>query len=130
MNYLLDTHAWLWLFDSPRRLSSKVRNALDKPSEVFGVADISLWEIAQKAFRGHLELTGPVDEWLLRAAENPNIKILPITPRIASEQARLPGNFHKDPADRLIVATARVLGLTLVTRDTLIQEYPHVRTLW
>jgi PIN domain nuclease of toxin-antitoxin system len=130
LRYLLDTHAWIWLVEAPTRLSRRARQELDQSGEVFAVADISLWEIAQKAVSGDLGLREPVDQWLARAAGHSHIRVLSITPAIAWEQAQLPGDFHRDPADRLIVATARVHQLTLVTKDERIQRYPHVPWLW
>ena len=130
MTHLLDTHVWIWFAENSPELSDRAYRLLNRPDVRFGVCDISLWEVATKLSLGKLELTRPLDSWLEAAAGLPSIRVIPISPPIASESARLPGSFHKDPADRLIVATARVLGLTLVTRDARIQEYPHVQTLW
>ena len=82
------------------------------------------------ASRGRLQLGRPVSEWLA-AALNPHfVSLLPLLPPIAVDSCTLPGSFHADPADRIIVATARHRGLTLLTADAAIQAYPHLRTFW
>lgn len=126
--YLLDTCAWLDGVNDPLRLSPAVR-ALLRQQTSLRVASISLLEVARKAETGHLILGAPVERWFEVALPPARIWTLPITPAIAVESSRLPAPFHKDPADRLIVATARVHGLTVITSDSKILEYPHVRSL-
>jgi PIN domain nuclease of toxin-antitoxin system len=131
MTVLLDTHAWIWLLESPEYLPKEVARMLRDPANLpLGLAAISPWEVAKKAEHGKLQFAIPTLDWLLRATQNPGIRLLPLTPRISCESCSLPKPFHRDPADQIIVATARVHGLTLITRDERILAYPHVHTLW
>ncbi len=90
---------------------------------------ICCWEVAKLVALGRLVLPRPLDEWIDRALAYPGIRLLDLTPRIAIEANRLPGSFHRDPADQIIVATARVFDIPLVTSDQQILAYPHVRTV-
>ena len=131
MKYLLDTHALVWAVDSPAQLSAKCRRLLlDGGNHPLGISAISLWELAHKVTAGRLQLSLPLADWLARAVRPPFVTVLPVDERIAVESALLPGSFHKDPADRLIVATARLHGLTLLTKDRDIRGYAGVKTLW
>ena len=128
---LLDTHILLWWFEQSSRLSRAqqrmlARSAADRP---LGVADISLWEIALLVEAGRVRLALPLDEWLARATAAPRVGIYPITPAIASELVALGSTRGWDPADRIIVATARVLGVPLVTSDTRIINSKLVPTI-
>ncbi len=76
-----------------------------------------------------VELGIPVCAWLSRALDGTGLKVIEISPEVAVESCRLPGNFHKDPADRIIVATARVNNFSLVTKDRKIRDYPHVKAV-
>jgi PIN domain nuclease of toxin-antitoxin system len=78
---------------------------------------------------GRLELPSPLEEWFEQALNYPGVQLLALTPEIAIESTRLPGEFHRDPADQIIVATARVYGCSLVTSDDKILNYPHVTTI-
>lgn len=130
MTHLIDTHVWLWLLDAPERLSRGARALLKTGKQApYGVASISAWEIARKESLGRLALTVSSREWLDRACTAGGLRMVDLTPAIAWESCHLPDPFHRDPADQIIVATARVLGLTLITRDERILTYPHVRTL-
>lgn len=116
---LLDTHAWVWWIDRDRRLGRATIDALDAlpPGARPLLCDISLWEVATLVERGRLSFTLPLDEWLDAAAHPRSVTVVPISAAIAAEIAVLPPSFHRDPADRVIVATCRVLGVRLVTRD-------------
>jgi PIN domain nuclease of toxin-antitoxin system len=116
---LLDTHAWIWWIHADPRLGKRTRDALDVlPAEARpAICDISLWEIAMLVSLGRLELPDPLEIWLDAAADPRTVRVLPITAMIAAEVSRLPERFQRDPADRLIVATSRVLNLPLVTFD-------------
>ena len=96
-------------------------------SQGFGVSAFSCWEVAKLDVLGRLPLPLPIHDWLKFALAEPGIKLLDITPEIAVESNHLPGTFHRDPADQLIVATARVHGCPLVTLDGKIRNYPHVQ---
>ena len=121
---LLDTHAWIWWVDRDRRLGRSTIDALDRlPSDGRPfLSDISLWEVATLVERGRLSFTIPFAEWLDAAAHPRSVRIVPISPLIAAELAALPASFHRDPADRVIVASCRVLGASLLTRDRLIMK--------
>ena len=121
---ILDTHVWIWWMLGDPGLSTAERDALDAlPPEMRPVLnDISLWEFAILVDMGRVEIEGSVDDWLRVAASPATVKIQPITPAIVAEMNRLPASFHRDPADRLIVATARVLKLPLATKDRKIRS--------
>ena len=135
MRYVLDTQAWLWsVLDHPR-LSRRARAALGAVprQERVGIAAISLKEAAWQLARGRVvvdEGFGPWPLWLRTAAASPHLEVLPLTVDVAIESEQLGGAFPPDPADRLIAATARIHGLTLVTSDRLIRKSGAVRTLW
>lgn len=90
---------------------------------------ISCWEVAKLVEYGRLTLSCPIAEWFDQALAYPGIQLLPLTPRIAVESTQLPGTFHRDPADQIIVATARVYDCPLLTTDDKILHYPHVKLL-
>jgi PIN domain nuclease of toxin-antitoxin system len=131
VRYLLDTHALVWAVDAPEKLSAKCRKILlDGSHHPVGLSAISLWEIAHKAAAGKLQLSQPLAAWIAAATRSPFVEILPLDERVAVESAQLPGSFHRDPADRIIVATARLHGLVLMTKDDAIRNYPPVTTVW
>jgi len=131
VKYLIDTHVLVWAVDHPEQLSAKVRKLiLERASLPLGVAAISLWEIATKASSGKLVLNRPVAAWIAAAVRPPFVSVLPLDERVAVESAQLPEPFHRDPADRMIVATARIHGLTLLSKDQAIWDYAHVKTAW
>jgi PIN domain nuclease of toxin-antitoxin system len=121
---LLDTHVILWWLDKSTRLSAAQRKLLRRVEhgESVGVADISLWEIASLVERGRVKLGLPLDEWLARATAPPRVARVGITPAIAREMVDLSGTRNWDPADRILVATARVHGVPLVTSDSRIVD--------
>ena len=135
MKYLLDTHAWLWsVLDHPR-LSRRARAAVASATsdERVGLAAISLKEAAWHLARGRIEVAGdagPWPRWLRSAVERPELEVLPLTVDVAIESEHLGNGFPSDPADRLIAATARVHGLTLVTVDKSLRKSGAVRTVW
>ncbi len=127
---LLDTHIWVWWVDENPQLSERHAQLIqDNEQDGLGISAISCWEIAKLVERGRLGLDGSIEEWMEQAIAYPGIELLPLTPQIAIESTKLPGHFHRDPADQLIVATARVHDLSLLTMDRLILDYPHVQTL-
>jgi PIN domain nuclease of toxin-antitoxin system len=126
--YLFDTHTWIWAFSDSFRLSRAARNALAASPAAF-IASISYWEIAMLEAKGRIQLPVPLIEWFRLASPYNLIRVLPLSPEIAIESTRLPGTFHSDPADRIIVATARVHGLTIITADAKVRNYPHVSAL-
>jgi PIN domain nuclease of toxin-antitoxin system len=127
---VLDTHVWLWWVSDPDRLSSAARSALDYSRRI-GLCPISCWEIATKVANGRLELDRDVGVWVSQALAKPALEVLPLTAEIAVAAGRLGlEGFHGDPADRLIVATAREHGVPLVTKDAAIRGFPGVQTIW
>ena len=126
---LLDTHAWIWWIDQDPRLGAStiaVLDALPRDQRPF-LCDISLWEVAMLVERGRIELDLPLAEWLDAAAHPRSVQVVGITPQIATAVASLPDSFHRDPADRLIVATSRALGFPVLSHDRLINRSRLVR---
>jgi PIN domain nuclease of toxin-antitoxin system len=121
---LLDTHVWIWWMLGDPRLPIRERKVLDDlPSDQRpGLCDISLWEVAMLVQLGRLQLDDGLDEWLRIAASSATVAVIPISPAVVTETNRLPTTFHQDPADRLIVATARARGLPLATHDARIRR--------
>lgn len=129
---LLDTHAWLWWVAADRRLSASARRAIERAasSGTLALSLISVWEIAKKAEKKQLVLDRPVDTWIDEALARPGLQTIELARPVLIESCRLPGPFHGDPADQLIVATARDRDAVIVTRDDRIRRYPHVRSRW
>jgi len=132
---LLDTHCWLWVHLGLMPRMSRASLAAIQNAESYGnlrVSVISIWELAMLEKRGRIALPMNVRTWVEQALSKPGIAVAPLTPEIAIESVHLPGAIHGDPADRILVATARVLGATLVTKDTQLLRYSqqrHVRAL-
>ena len=127
---LLDTHTWIWHVQGDNRLTADYAAVIKQYESIgLGLSAISIWEVAKAVEYGKLLLPVPVEDWLTLALSYPGITLLPLTPRIVVESTQLPGNFHKDPADQIIVAAARVYNYPLVTFDTKILSYPHVKIL-
>ena len=129
---VLDTHAWVWWVSGARALSAKVARQIERHRErgTIRISSISVWEVAQLVERGRLELTMNVADWVARSEALPFLEFVPVDNRIALASTRLPGSFHADPADRIIVATTQGLGATLITKDDKLRRYEHVETLW
>ena len=126
---ILDTHIWVWWVHGDAHLPDHYHRYLEiHEAQGLGVSAIACWEVAKLAEYGRLTLPYPVADWLDQAFAYPGIRWLELTPRIIVESTQLPGTFHRDPADQLIVATARVYDCPLVTVDTKILAYPHVQT--
>lgn len=129
MSFLLDTHVWIWTQEQPEAIGTKARSLLETTSDDVCVSAVSSLEIARLVSGGLLELKGSLDRWVRAAVDSIEARSIGLDHRIAIEAYKLPGRFHKDPADRMLVATARVNGLTLVTADERILAYRAVRTL-
>ena len=127
---ILDTHIWVWWSGENSELTEEYENLIRSEQHGgIGVSAISCWEIALLHAKQRLHLAQPVLEWLETSLSLPGIILLPISPRIAVESNNLPGEFHKDPSDRIIVATARIYDCPLVTYDSKVIEYSHVKLL-
>ncbi|MBN1443925.1 MAG: type II toxin-antitoxin system VapC family toxin [Planctomycetes bacterium] len=127
--YLLDTHVLLWLADKQEELSREVLSAIGKSASKLFISSITGFEIAVKAERGALSLPLPPGTWIQKALELHGIEEIPVTCAIAAFSAALP-KIHRDPCDRIIIATARHHELTVLTKDPVISRYPDVRVLW
>ena len=132
--YVLDTHAWLWLTIDDPEFDPKARELLGRAggrNELF-VAAISVWELGMLEAKGRIVLARPIEDWVRGALAIRGLRLAPLTPEIALACVHLPGDCPPDPADRMIVATARALGAGLATRDRRIIDYGnrgHVRCL-
>ncbi|GAB4459786.1 MAG: type II toxin-antitoxin system VapC family toxin [Anaerolineae bacterium] len=126
---VLDTHTWIWWVDDHPKLPQSHRQTIAaSQTDGVGVSAISCWEVAKLVELGRLKLTISVKDWINQALQYPGVRLLPLTPEIAIESTQLPGEFQRDPADQIIVATARIWGCPLVTSDARILDYPHVTT--
>jgi PIN domain nuclease of toxin-antitoxin system len=127
---VLDTHAWIWWTDDPSRLSPRAFETITG-SESIGVPTMACWEVALLVEKDRLRLEGGARSWIRAALGQPGIVALPVSPKIALEAAQLDfATFPGDPADRLIYATARDAGASLVTRDAHIREFDPRGTIW
>lgn len=131
MNVLLDTHVWLWWLISDTRLPPLERRALDEAAEAgrTRLSAISLWEAQMLHAKGRLDLPLPFGEWLRRAADSRVVTVAPLDVSVVAAIDDLPGTFHGDPADRVIVATARVHNWPLASHDAAIRRSRAAR-LW
>lgn len=132
MSYLLDTHTWIWWHAKPERLSKRARSLIAAPGKGTRIllSAISPWELAKLVEKGRLTLACSGEVWLREALDMPGLSLVPLSPEIAWQSTRLPPPFHDDPADQIIVATARAINAAIITKDSLISSYPHVRSVW
>jgi PIN domain nuclease of toxin-antitoxin system len=121
---LLDTGVWLRAVSEPATIPSPILQRLENSAEPFGLAAISLWEVGKKVQIGKLQISGSLADWLGRAVAT-NIALLPLTADVVADAMSLPDFPNHDPADEIIVATARVHGLTLMTTDRALRRYRH-----
>ncbi len=129
---LLDTHILIWWrLDSKRLSRNQVRRLqhLENRQEPLAISAITLWEIAKLSKRGRIEMVEPLDVWLAEIEAHPLIEVLPLTARIAAESVNLGPDFHDDPADQVIVATARLHGMPLMTADERIRSWGRIPVL-
>lgn len=129
---VLDTHTLVWWVNGDDTLSKKAKAAITRELDdgQIIVSAISAWEIAMLVEREKLVLSMDVGSWLATVGEIDAVRFMPLDNEIAVKSVELPGEFHKDPADRMIVATARRLAVPLVTKDEKIRAYAHVKTIW
>jgi PIN domain nuclease of toxin-antitoxin system len=129
VNLLLDTHVWIWSQENPDLLPPQTREAINDRSNACAVSVISELEIARLAQRKQIELDRGVEEWINKSIAVLGAHEIELSRVIAVEAYRLPGAFHRDPADRVLVATARLFGMTLVSADRQLLRYRHVNSM-
>jgi PIN domain nuclease of toxin-antitoxin system len=132
MSYLLDTHTWIWWNARPKALSSKARSLIAQrdSSHRLLLSAISVWELAKLVEKGRLTLSVSGEQWMRQALDMPGLELVPLSPQISWHSTELPRPFHDDPADQIIVATARLTNATIITKDRLLRRYRHVSSTW
>jgi len=123
---LLDTHVWVWLLNGDdAKLGPRATAAIESAAvrSVLYVSAISVWEVGMLESKGRIRFSCDCLDWVRQALSAPGMRLLPLTPEIAVASTRLPGQFHGDPADRILVASARLHALGLVTHDERILAY-------
>jgi PIN domain nuclease of toxin-antitoxin system len=129
MSLLLDTHVWIWLsMKQEQSISAAAKKAIRSASEKW-ISAISIWELAKLVEKNRIGFSIPVLNWIRQALLEMDVRIADLSPEVAVESTRLQ-DFHRDPADQIIVATARVLEMPLVTSDQKIRSYPGVKCIW
>lgn len=131
---VLDTHVLIWWVNEDKKLSSRALKAINK--ELLAedgqliISSITTWEIALLIQKGRLVLTMDIDDWIETVASIESVHFIPVDNEVAIQSVRLPGEFHPDPADRMITALARHLSVPLISSDEKIRAYKHVKTIW
>jgi len=132
LKYLLDTHTWIWWNTNIQKLSSEIKNIIADPDnyEEILLSAISIWEFCKLLEKRKIGIsTDPLD-WINMALDITGLRVVPLSPVIANKSTSLPQPFHNDPADQIIVATAREENATILTKDQNILDYKQVRSLW
>lgn len=129
---LLDTHVWIWWVSNPDLLSTEARTLIDKAlvERKTHISAMSVWEVAMLVAKNRLRLTMEVADWIRASEGQAFIQFVPVTNAIALKAVRLPLNALTDPVDRLVMATAEVLGLVLITKDKKMHQEARVKTVW
>lgn len=132
VKYVLDTHVWVWWQMHPQKLSKRARALIGDPEkyEELLLSAISPWEFSKLLEKKRLGISCDPEEWMREALEMPKLRLVPLTPTLGYRSTVLPQPFHGDPADQIIVATAREENATVLTKDNLIRGYKHVRSFW
>jgi PIN domain nuclease of toxin-antitoxin system len=128
MNFLLDTHIWIWSQLEPWRISFDVTRALNDPRSELWLSPISIWELIVHVEKKRIQLNDDVFEWIAKSKHDLSLREAPLSSAIAQEIRFVP-LAHRDPADRFLVATAKALGLTLVTADRRLLQLDGVSVL-
>ncbi len=126
---LLDTHAWIWWATGSPQLSSKASKAIRATDSIY-VNAISCWEVGMLVAKKRLELDRDVEVWVDQALKLPKIQLIPLSPAIAVKSTRLEGEFHGDPADRILVATAKEYGCPILSKDKRIRAFHGLKVIW
>ena len=129
---LLDTHVLVWMVADASRLSRNAARELRKGEQTgeLAIASITLWELALLYHYGRLRTSGSIESAIRTILEKSQVRVIEVTPEIAALTTTFPENYPKDPGDRLIGATARAYGMTLVTQDERILGSPLIRSIW
>ena len=129
---LLDTHVLVWMVSDSSRLSRDAARELRRAEQngELASASITLWELALLYCHGRLRTSGSIESAIRTILEKSQVQVIEITPEIAALAMTFPETYPRDPGDRLIGATARAYGLTLVTQDERILSSPLIRTVW
>ena len=132
MKYLLDTHTWIWWHTSSKSLSRKVKAIIVEPNryEELLLSAISVWEFCKLLEKRRLGISCDPEEWLGTALAMPKLRLVPLSPPIAYRSTVLPQPCPSDPADQIVIATAREENATILTKDEEMRRYRHVRTMW
>ena len=128
MNLLLDTHVLIWTQQDSPRLGKRARRALLNPKNGLWISSVTALELSRLVWGNRLELGRSVTEWLKRAIGSLGLKTVPVDNRIAIEAYHLPDPIHSDPADRLLLSTARLHSFQVVTADERLLSYAYART--
>jgi len=132
MKYMLDTHTWIWWHMNPQKLSQKVKRIVgntDRYDELL-LSAISPWEFSKLLEKKKIGISCDPEDWINSALDMPKFRLIPLSPVLAYRSTVLPQPFHSDPADQIIVATAREENATILTKDERILTYKNVRSLW
>ena len=132
MKYMLDTHTWIWWHMNPQKLSQKVKRIVgntDRYNEIL-LSAISPWEFSKLLEKKQIGISCDPEDWINSALDMPKFRLTPLSPVLAYRSTVLPQPFHSDPADHIIVATAREENATILTKDERILTYKNVRSLW
>jgi PIN domain nuclease of toxin-antitoxin system len=126
---LLDTHYWIWMQLGSEQFTGKARRAIESAAAEGGLllSVISVWELGMLEAKHRIQLRSPCEQWVREALATPGLTLVSLTPEIALDSSRLPEPFQGDPADRIIVASARRMGARLLTRDKRLIEYGRSR---
>jgi len=132
MKYMLDTHTWIWWHMNPQKLSQKVKKLVGNTNRYDEIllSAISPWEFSKLLEKKKIGISCDPEDWINSALDMPKFRLIPLSPVLAYRSTVLPQPFHSDPADQIIVATAREENATILTKDERILTYKNVRSLW
>ena len=132
MKYMLDTHTWIWWHMNPKKLSQKVKKIIKNTNSYDEIllSAISPWEFSKLLEKKKIGISCDPEDWINSALDMPKFRLIPLSPVLAYRSTVLPQPFHNDPADQIIVATAREENATILTKDERILTYKNVRSLW
>ena len=132
MIYLLDTHTWIWMHAFPGKLSATAAKLITGAGkeDVLLLSAISIWEVCKLVEKDRIRLFEDLESWIESALDTPGLRVVPLDSKVFYRSTTLPQPFHSDPADQMIVATARLRDATIITKDKLLLNYPHVKSVW